>query len=185
MVASATARPRSARIIVVRLPCLSTHAPACSPNSRLGSHCSAVRYPIPIAPACSTSTAVSGTAIDETWSPNTETVDAPQYRRNTLSRSNGGTRSRRPAPAFIAIKAYGRNRDNARVTGHLGAPAGPLSHYSVTGSGVSSIPGSHPAPTAPAAPAAPDTTDATGVADGADAQSFGAVSASRAAMNSR
>ena len=169
---------------MVRLPRLSTHAPACSPNSRLGSHCSAVRYPIPIAPACSTSTAVSGTAIDDTWSPNTETVDAPQYRRNTLSRSNGGTRSRRPAPAFIAIKAYGRNPDNARVTGHLGAPAGPLTRYSVTGSGVSSIPGSHPAP----APAAPDATGATGttdVADAADAQSFGAVSASRAAMNSR
>src|SRR5215469_16924233 len=122
MVTSATARPRSARIIVERLPRLSTHAPACSPNSRLGSHCSAVRYPIATAPACSTRTAVSGTAIDDTWSPNTETVDAPQYRRNTLSRSNGGTRSRRPAPAFIAIKAYGRNRDNARVTGHLGAP---------------------------------------------------------------
>src|ERR1700733_5387437 len=185
MVASATAGPWSGRIIVVRLPRLSTHAPACSPNSRLGSHCSAVRYPIPIAPACSTSTAVSGTAIDDTWSPNTETVDAPQYRRNTLSRSNGGTRSRRPAPAFIAIKAYGRNRDNARVTGHLGAPACPLSHYSVPGSGVPSIPGSHPAPTAPTTPAAPDTTGTTGVADAADAQSLGAVSASRAAMNSR
>src|SRR6202035_2739669 len=105
-----------------------------------------------------------------------------QYRRNTLSRSNGGTRSRRPAPAFIAIKAYGRNRDNARVTGHLGAPACPVSHYSVTGSGVSSIPGSHPAPTAPDAPDATGTTGTTGVAD---AQSFGAVSASRAAMNSR
>src|SRR6201997_3069688 len=166
MVASARARPRSATIIVVRLPRLSTHAPACSPNSRLGSHCSAVRYPIATGPACSTSTAVSGTATDDTWSPNTETVDAPQYRRNTLSRSHGGTRSRRPAPAFIAIKAYGRNRDNARVRGHLGTPAGLLTRYSATGSGVSSIPGSHPAP-APGTPGAPAVTDAAGIPDGA------------------
>jgi len=49
---------------------------------------------------------VRGSATDETWSPNTETVDAPQYRRNTLSLSNGGTRLRRPAPVFIGIKAY-------------------------------------------------------------------------------
>ena len=48
---------------------------------------------------------MSGTATDETWSPNIDTVDAPQYRRNTWFRSNGGTRSRLSAPAFIAIKA--------------------------------------------------------------------------------
>ena len=47
----------------------------------------------------------SGTATDETWSPNIETVDAPQYRRNTPSRSNGGIRSRPNHLAFIAIKA--------------------------------------------------------------------------------
>ena len=47
MVANAAARPRSARIIAFRrLPRRSTHAPACSPNSRLGSHWSAVRQPI-------------------------------------------------------------------------------------------------------------------------------------------
>ena len=48
---------------------------------------------------------MSGIATDETWSPNIDTVDAPQYRRNTRFRSNGGTRSRLSAPAFIAIKA--------------------------------------------------------------------------------
>ncbi len=104
--ASAAARPRSARIIAIRrLPRRSTHAPACSANSRLGSHCSAVRYPIDAAPACSTSTAVSGSATDEIWSPNIDTVEAPQYRRNTRSRSNGGSSPPSPASKFIAIEA--------------------------------------------------------------------------------
>ena len=48
---------------------------------------------------------MSGTATDETWSPNIDTVDAPQYRRNTWSRNNGGIRSRPYHRAFIAIKA--------------------------------------------------------------------------------
>jgi hypothetical protein len=65
-------------IAALRLPRRSTQAPACIANSRLGSHCAAVRYPMSAAPACSTRTAVSGTATDEIWSPNIDTVDAPQ-----------------------------------------------------------------------------------------------------------
>jgi hypothetical protein len=63
------------------------------PNSRLGSHSSAVSSPIANAFACSASTAASGTAMDETWSPNREMADAPQYRLNTTSRNSGGTRT--------------------------------------------------------------------------------------------
>jgi hypothetical protein len=91
MAANSAARPRSAVIIVARRrPRRSTQAPAGSPNSRLGTHSSAVRYPIWAAPACSTSTAASGSAITEIWSPNIEIVDALQYRRNATSRSSSG-----------------------------------------------------------------------------------------------
>ena len=88
-----------------RCPRRSSQAPACSANSRLGSQVSAVRNPISAASERSTRTAVSGSATDEIWSPNIDTVDAPQYRRKTRSRSNGGTRPPSPASEFIAIEA--------------------------------------------------------------------------------
>src|SRR5271154_2590809 len=102
MLANSAARPRSAAIIVcLRRPRRSTQAPAGSPNSRLGSHSSAVRYPIWAAPACSTSTAASGSAMPEIWSPNIEIVDALQYCRNTRSRSSAGTMSGLPGPEVV------------------------------------------------------------------------------------
>src|SRR5580704_15226270 len=106
MLANSAARPRSAPIIVARRrPRRSTQAPAGSPNSRLGSHSSAVRYPICAAPTRSTITAASGSAMFEIWSPSIEIVDASQYRRNTRSRSSAGTSrdfmSAPPAPEVV------------------------------------------------------------------------------------
>src|SRR5579862_9414557 len=102
MLANTAARPRSAAIIVsLRRPCRSVKAPMGSPNSRLGSHSSAVRYPIWAAPACSASTAASGSATPETWSPNIEIVEAPQYRRKTRSRSSRGIMSGPPGPEVV------------------------------------------------------------------------------------
>src|SRR5437868_4228946 len=102
MLKKSAARPRSAAIIVARRrPRRSAQAPASSPNSRLGSHSSAVRYPICAAPACSASTAASGSAIPDTWSPNIEIVEAPQYRRNARSRSSTGTMSALALPVLV------------------------------------------------------------------------------------
>ena len=92
MLANSAARPTSAAIIVrLRRPRRSTQAPAGGPNSRLGSHSSAVRSPIWAAPACSASTAANGSATPEIWSPNIDIVDALQYRRNTWPRRSAGT----------------------------------------------------------------------------------------------
>src|SRR5580692_2533548 len=116
MAANSAARPRSAVIIVARRrPRRSTQAPAGSPNSRLGSHSSAVRYPICTAPACSASTAASGSAIPEIWSPNIEMVDALQYRRNATSRSSSGTsRDLMSAPEIVRERDL-QVGDQARV----------------------------------------------------------------------
>jgi hypothetical protein len=50
----------------VQLPQRQQPGGACNPNSMLGTHCSAVRQPICAPCACSTSTAVSGSATEET-----------------------------------------------------------------------------------------------------------------------
>ena len=75
MLANRTVRPRSAAIIVAgQWPRRSASAPACSPNSRLGSHTKAASRPICAGLARKVSTATSGSAIEETWSPNMEIV---------------------------------------------------------------------------------------------------------------
>src|SRR5262249_53020497 len=103
MLASNAARPRSATIIMARQrPRRSASAPACTPNSRLGSHTRAARKPIGAGPAGNVSTATSGSATEEIWSPNIEIVWPLQYRRNPVSRSSAGirsvTRGHRPPP---------------------------------------------------------------------------------------
>src|SRR5215472_8066351 len=96
MVSSSAARPTSAAIMIRRrCPVRSTQAPACRANSRLGSHAAATRPPISAGPAWRISTAVSGTASRDTWSPKIETVWPAQRTRNgPRCRSRAGTRRR-------------------------------------------------------------------------------------------
>ena len=66
----------------------STQTPAGSDRTTLAASPAAVSRPIWAGVACSTSTASSGMASRETWSPTYEIVWADQYRRNVRSRSN-------------------------------------------------------------------------------------------------
>src|SRR5580765_8067896 len=75
-----------------RSPRRSTQLPACSEKIRFGTSATVVSAPICPAEACSASTAVSGSAISEIWSPTSDTACPMKYRRKlTFSRSSGGS----------------------------------------------------------------------------------------------
>jgi len=81
-----------ASITCRRRPRRSTHTPACSEKMRFGISATVSSAPICPGVACSASTAVSGSAISDTWSPSIE-IDCPtKYRRKFLfSRRIGGS----------------------------------------------------------------------------------------------
>jgi hypothetical protein len=93
MLAKSSKDTASAMSITRRRGSRSTHAPAGRPISTHGSHAAATNRPTTNAPACSDTTATSGTATAETVLPSLLTVSPTQkWRRSRLISTPGQSR---------------------------------------------------------------------------------------------